>query len=899
MPQIKVEQIKVAPSSLIVGSSASGGTELAVGADGTTLHVISGQLGWKFADALYGSAGKALDTSGVDGGSILTLTQATSGDPITIGSDYAGGDIAFDTAPGTLVVDAAYTGRVSNDEDIVNLGALRRQLHGLTWKTAVTVATTSSADTTSYSYNAAAEGTGHEPLVWTGVTTAPVIDGVTLSDGDTILIKDAADPKGNGIFRYDAAAQGFRRVAEADNDPATSVSGNQMRGGVIVAVAQGTVNAGSVWMLTSPGGSVNLGTDLITFTLLSVAGAAAPTAGPGIAINYGSLPAGGQVLLDVANLAPTTNVADTDRLAVMDTAGAHFKVTRADFVFSNDVLASGASSMPAAWSLGLDSNNRIEFSAGATSFFAPLLDLRPSGSLAVTTGSGNVTVQTGGTGTVTVLTNDGDIHMTAAGTGNVIFDSAGDVAINANPASGGVNIDAKYVRFSPSEVRFTQDAATQTLTLESSRAGNTFVFGTVNTDPALDDAQLHLGTDRGLRIGGGATIARPSAPSGGVLRYNTDLNKLEYYDGTTWNSVGTVYNIDIVSTTDGVGVIGSPITSGGTINVFVKDDLASVEGLTTQGFVFRNDTATWGTRTLRGTTGRISIVNGDGLTGDPVIDLVDTGITPGVYTKLTVDASGRATFGEQAVLNDIANPNADYPFNFKRLMALADPIADDDAATKRYVDTTRPYGVVKAAVVAKDVATAESAGWTYDPAAEPNGLVWTGVGTSMVLDSQGINDGDRVLITMAADPRGNGVFVYDQANGGLRRAPDLDGSPGNEVIPGFYVKVVAGGWYHDTWWYLAGQTSSPLILGTAELQFSKHNARMYYKKVTAVTNGQSVFNAFFRPPTISKDSTFIWVDGVALDNDQFNLTVDILLIVDSAITSNIVPGSRIWARWIG
>ncbi len=79
------------------------------------------------------------------------------------------------------------------------------------------------------------------------------------------------------------------------------------------------------------------------------------------------------------------------------------------------------------------------------------------------------------------------------------------------------------------------------------------------------------------------------------------------------------------------------------INI-LNSSIVALAGITGVGFLAKNGAA-WTVRTFVGTSGRISISNGDGSGGNPQIDLVDTTVTPGSYTNadITVDASGRIT----------------------------------------------------------------------------------------------------------------------------------------------------------------------------------------------------------------------------------------------------------------
>lgn len=83
------------------------------------------------------------------------------------------------------------------------------------------------------------------------------VDGVALTAGARVLVKDQATASQNGI--YVVAAGAWARAADADLSAEVSP-------GLLVAVEAGTENADTVWQLTSDG-PITLGATSLTFTL--------------------------------------------------------------------------------------------------------------------------------------------------------------------------------------------------------------------------------------------------------------------------------------------------------------------------------------------------------------------------------------------------------------------------------------------------------------------------------------------------------------------------------------------------------------------------------------------------------------------------------------------------------
>ena len=107
------------------------------------------------------------------------------------------------------------------------------------------------------------------------IATAPAaIDGVTLNNGDRVLLKDQAIASQNGIYDFNGVGVAMTRSSDFDED-------SEVVAGTVVAVEEGTDNADRIYLVTSDNPLI-VDTDPITFGLMPVN---TFSAGDGIDIN--------------------------------------------------------------------------------------------------------------------------------------------------------------------------------------------------------------------------------------------------------------------------------------------------------------------------------------------------------------------------------------------------------------------------------------------------------------------------------------------------------------------------------------------------------------------------------------------------------------------------------------
>ncbi len=169
------------------------------------------------------------------------------------------------------------------DTDAANKIYVDNVAQGLTWKAAARVAST-----------------GNVTLSGPGTT----IDGVTLANGDRVLLKDQTTGSQNGIYVFNGAASTLTRAPDADSSAEVSA-------GTALSIAEGSVNGDKTFVLVT-NNPITLGTTALTFSLMNGGSGPSYTAGNGIDTTGGvlsvKLPANSGLTTSASGLSIDTSV---------------------------------------------------------------------------------------------------------------------------------------------------------------------------------------------------------------------------------------------------------------------------------------------------------------------------------------------------------------------------------------------------------------------------------------------------------------------------------------------------------------------------------------------------------------------------------------------------------------
>jgi hypothetical protein len=294
--------------------------------------------------------------------------------------------------------------------------------------------------------------------------------------------------------------------------------------------------------------------------------------------------------------------------------------------------------------------------------------------------------------------------------------------------------------------------------------GNGIIYGGYGDSNGNAVSIVKLAGHKALPLDGASNVSTSTPTNGQALVFN----------GTNWVNlnVGTVKSVGL-SLPGIFTVTGSPIAaSTGTVSGTLTAELA------TQGanLVFAGPVTGTAAPTFR------SLVAND---------------IPSLLASKITDFDSQVRTSK---LNEMAVPTAAVSFNNQNITGLANPINDQDAATKAYVDAARAGLDVKESV--RVATTAE--------------ITLSGTQT---IDGVAVSVGDRVLVKNQTSEEQNGIYVVSV--GQWSRSLDADGSniTGSEVSSGLFTFVEEGTTNSDSAWVLT--TNNPITVNSTGLSFTQ------------------------------------------------------------------------------
>lgn len=326
--------------------------------------------------------------------------------------------------------------------------------------------------------------------------------------------------------------------------------------------------------------------------------------------------------------------------------------------------------------------------------------------------------------------------------------------------------------------------------------------------------------------------AQPYAASGqkGAFWMDSSNNLLKWSDGTSWQAIYPLSITHVSGTSTAVLRDTSGNFGAGTIT-------ASLTGVATEATALQNS------RNFSITGKATAAAVGFNGTSAVALNITSLTVVPGEITlangSFIVGASGvgSAVAKNTIPISGFAAAGANVDLGGYKITSLADPVADTDAANKRYVDSTAqgldPKGSCRASTTA-------DLGGTYSAGS----LTITGPSVPLVIDGVTLAVGNRVLVKNSTTGSQNGIYTATAigsygAAWVLTRATDFNTSA--KASPGSFTFIEEGTVYADTGWVMTADGT--VALDTTSLTWTQFSGAGSYSagRGMALVGGQFNF----------------------------------------------------------
>ncbi len=395
-----------------------------------------------------------------------------------------------------------------------------------------------------------------------------------------------------------------------------------------------------------------------------------------------------------------------------------------------------------------------------------------------------------------------------------------------------------------------------------------------STSAATLDAILPGTNGQIIYNNAGVWTAAATGVTSGVQAYDAGLTALAAKSSTgilaqtgadTYSSISLIQPAAGITITNASGVSGNPTFA-------LANDLAALEGLTTNGLIVRTSDGVAVTRSITGNAGRVVVSNGDGIVGNPTVDIAlvtDSGT--GSFLKLTTDTYGRVTGTTPVVAGDITplisslyvDSGGDsmtgslIMTSGATVTGIPTPINPSDAANKIYVDNA-------------------VAGFSWKVAAKVSTTVNITLSAPQTIDGISVVASDRVLVKNQTNSTENGIYIVQ--TGAWTRSSDANTPQG---LDGAAIFVQQGTLFADTGWV---QTNTIVTVGVSNVLWSQFSGGSAYVNGTGLSLVGNTFSVVFGAGIVELPSNSV---GLNL----YNPTTGALILTSDGTTRSSAAGT--------